>query len=116
MAREKKEKWQGDESLHHNPFAALMGQKKPEEAVPSELEPPKTEKTATKLPKVKSAHIEKAHRSGKTVTIVAFHGDPDETQKASWLKQAKRDFGCGGQIEDGQVVLQGNLVERLMSR
>ena len=52
---------------------------------------------------------------GKTVTIVAFHNAPDESRKSAWLKAARRELGVGGQMEAGEVVLQGDLTDRLKS-
>ena len=64
---------------------------------------------------MKSARLERAHRGGKTVTIVSFHNTPSDEKKLAWLKTARRELGVGGQIEEGEVVLQGDLVERLKS-
>ena len=70
-------------------------------------------KSPEKLPKMKSARKERARRGGKTVTIISFHGNPTDDQKTLWLKNAKKELGVGGTIEDGEVMLQGDLVNRL---
>ena len=114
MAREKKERWQGDESISNQPFAALSALKK--ESTPDPVpqnHATKPNVAETRLPKMKSARVERAKRGGKTVTIIAFHNTPDESQKTAWLKAARRELGVGGQIEEGEVVLQGDLTERL---
>ena len=113
MAREKNERWQGDGSIQNNPFASLSALKQ-ETAQKSESPARADAQTGdTKLPKMKSARLERANRGGKTVTIVSFHQTPSEEQKKAWLKIARRELGVGGQMEEGNVVLQGDLVERL---
>ncbi|MBO4349909.1 MAG: translation initiation factor [Proteobacteria bacterium] len=67
------------------------------------------------MPKVKSTRIERAQRSGKTVTVVTFHGAPTDDAKHAWLKMAKNKLGVGGTIEDENVILQGDQRERLCS-
>ena len=114
----KKERWQKEEIAVQNPFAALSGLKSSvptatavEEAQKSVVSPA----SSVKLPKVKSSRLERAHRGGKTVTAIAFHGDPSEEAKTAWLKAAKTKLGVGGAIEDGVVILQGDQRERIMN-
>ena len=114
MARDKKERWQGDESIGNQPFAALSSLKK-ETAPQPQNHSAGADAAAPGLPRMKSARVERAHRGGKTVTIVAFHNAPDESRKSAWLKAARRELGVGGQMEAGEVVLQGDLTDRLKS-
>ncbi len=113
----KKERWQNDDSALQNPFAALAGMKT--SAVESDKTPKSADAVAktkkTSLPKVKSSRLERAHRGGKTVTVVAFHGTPTDDDKMAWLKAAKTKLGVGGALEDGVVVLQGDQRERVGS-
>lgn len=113
MAREKNERWQGDGSIQNNPFASLSALKHETTQKSGNTECADSQTEASKLPKMKSARVERAHRGGKTITIVSFHQTPSEEQKKAWLKIARRELGVGGQMEDGDVVLQGDLVERL---
>ena len=107
----KSERWQGDAFSVDNPFAALSKNA----AAQSDARQNVSESTAKSvdLPVVKSARIERAHRSGKTVTIVSFRNQPDKLQLTAWLKKAKNALGCGGTIEDENVVLQGDCVDRV---
>ena len=112
----KRERWQ-EEAFHaENPFAALLSKHTAtDDAAPKSAETSQTATVSEPCAKlvVKSARIERAHRSGKTVTIVSFRGDPTHAQLISWLKSAKSAFGCGGTLEDDVVVLQGDLVDRV---
>lgn len=110
----KKARWENEEMTGANPFLAL---KKASDTASSDVTPetvtPKVETAPSKLPKAKSARIERAHRGGKTVTVVYFHGTPDEDSRSAWLKKAKSTLGIGGGVEDDHVFLQGEQVERL---
>ena len=56
--------------------------------------------------------IERKGRGGKEATVVEKLGlAPDAL--ARWLDEAKRALGCGGTIEDGALVLQGDHRERV---
>lgn len=98
--------------FQNNPFAALspcaaMVSDEGEKSVvstPSEL---------LALPKYQSARLERAHRSGKTVTVVAFRGNPSDSEKRAWLKQAQKGLGVGGAIDGENVILQGDQRDRL---
>jgi len=56
--------------------------------------------------------IERKGRGGKEATLVEKLGLPPEALRA-WLDEAKRALGCGGAIEDGALVLQGDQRERV---
>ena len=107
----KSERWQGDAFNVDNPFAALS--KSAGKANNAHPEHAESATVSADLPVVKSARIERAHRSGKTVTIVSFRDNPDKPQLTAWLKKAKNAFGCGGTIEEDKVVLQGDCVDRV---
>lgn len=108
----KKGRWENEEANFANPFAALK--KAPDGGEPASRESePEPAPKATKLPRAKSARIERAHRGGKTVTVVSFHGVPDESARTAWLKQTKTSLGVGGSLEDDHVILQGEQIERL---
>ena len=68
---------------------------------------------APALPKVKSTRIERAHRGGKTVTVVSFYNAPTEAALNAWLNMEKKTLGIGGSIEGENVVLQGDQTKRI---
>ncbi len=56
--------------------------------------------------------MERAGRGGKTVTVVEkLELKPRELE--TWLGELKRALGCGGVIERGALVLQGDTRERV---
>jgi translation initiation factor 1 len=56
--------------------------------------------------------IERKGRGGKEATLVEKLDLPVAALEA-WLDEAKRALGCGGAIEDGALVLQGDQRERV---
>ncbi len=54
---------------------------------------------------------ERAGRGGKTVTVVIFPKDYSGNVLLL-AKELRKSLGCGSSMEDGNVVLQGDLVER----
>ena len=58
--------------------------------------------------------IEKNGRGGKTVTVVkGFVGAEDDLK--SLAKNLKTKCGVGGSIKDGDVIIQGDLKEKVVS-
>lgn len=114
MAR-KSNDWHDEPAAMQSPFGMLAQLKKTSDTdAPSAPTAVQTTSTAV-LPKVKSTRIERAQRSGKTVTVVSFQGNPADEAKQSWLKMAKTKLGVGGSVEDDHVILQGDQRERLCS-
>jgi translation initiation factor 1 len=56
--------------------------------------------------------MERAGRGGKTVTVVEKLGLP-ASELAAWLGELKRALGCGGVVDGGSLVLQGDTRERI---
>jgi translation initiation factor 1 len=56
--------------------------------------------------------LERKGRSGKVVTCVELRGVPSQLL-ADWLQELKRVLGCGGTLESGTLVLQGDQRQRL---
>ena len=54
---------------------------------------------------------ERAGRGGKTVTIVIFPKDYGG-DVVSLARELRKSLGCGSSMEEGNIVLQGDLVER----
>ncbi len=96
-----------------NPFdklAALRDQLPPGEAkapAPTKAERPRK----LFLDKVVVRKERKGH-GGKTVTLIAGIAPAFLDELCSQLKRA---LGCGARVEDGAVVLQGELVERAVA-
>ena len=58
--------------------------------------------------------IERHHRGGKTVTLVkGFIGSDDDLNDLA--KQLKTKCGCGGSAKDGEIIIQGELKEKVVS-
>lgn len=56
--------------------------------------------------------LEKKHRRGKEVTVIEKLAlAPPELEK--WCRELKQAMGCGGSVEEGAIVLQGDLRQRL---
>ena len=58
--------------------------------------------------------IEHHHRGGKTVTLVrGFVGSDDDFQALA--KQLKTKCGTGGSAKDGEIIIQGDNKEKVLS-
>jgi translation initiation factor 1 len=97
------------------PFnAALAGLAARLGEVPRAPEPapvPATKPPGKPPPARAVVRMERAGRGGKTVTVVEKLGLPPRDLEA-WLGELKRALGCGGVIEGGALVLQGDTRER----
>ena len=68
------------------------------------------------IPKIGKISLqrERAGRGGRTVTIITI-GESSSVIKnnlEALLKELKKSLGCGGQIEDGKIVLHGDIADR----
>jgi translation initiation factor 1 len=98
----------------HTPLAGLaerMGQ------VPAAPEPVAAAAPPAKLPGRPPparavVRMERAGRGGKIVTVVEKL-DLRPGELATWLGELKRALGCGGVVEGGALVLQGDTRERV---
>jgi translation initiation factor 1 len=82
------------------------------------------ERTAAPLPAERPAgppppgravvRMERSGRGGKIVTVVEKLGLPAK-ELETWLGELKRALGCGGVVEGGALVLQGDTRERVGS-
>jgi translation initiation factor 1 len=94
----------------HDPFARLR------ERLPAGWEPPGEERAeveaAPPSPARAVVRIERKGRGGKEATVVEKLELPPAAL-AGWLADARRALGCGGALEDGALVLQGDQRERV---
>jgi translation initiation factor 1 len=92
-------------------LAARLGEVQPEAAPPG---PPTAEARPVGRPAPPRAvvRMERAGRGGKTVTVVEKLGLPPRELEA-WLGDLKRALGCGGVVEGGALILQGDTRERV---
>lgn len=67
-------------------------------------------KGAAKISKV-SLRRERAGRGGKTVTVVTLPKDYSG-DVAALAKELRKALGVGGGVEDGKIILQGDMTER----
>lgn len=96
--------------LKHNPFAALKGlEGTPRQAPPAEQPAQVAQK---KGPPKAVVRMERAGRNGKEVTVIE-QLELSSSERERWLKALKSALGCGGSIEDGALVVQGDHRERV---
>jgi translation initiation factor 1 len=98
----------GADAPFNNPFGALGGLR---QALPQAPPKPEKEERVKKGPARAVVRLERAGRRGKEVTIVE-HLELPADQREVWLKELKSAMGCGGVLEEGALVLQGDLRER----
>jgi translation initiation factor 1 len=98
--------------LKQNPFAALSAKKDELPAAPK-VEAPPAATPAPRTPTWGSGKIvlarERKGRAGKTATRV--RGLP-ETRLDELATKMKKALGCGATVEEGDVILLGDVVER----
>lgn len=116
MAKKKREDRSTSEapSGFESPFAKLAALKASlptsEAAAPPVEEGPTTSQAGA-FPRKAIVRRERAGRGGRTVTKIEGLG-LDEAALTTLADEMKRDLGCGAFVEDGAVVLQGDLEER----
>jgi translation initiation factor 1 len=93
--------------LTHNPFAGLAPTQPAPETQP---EPQPSAAGAARRGRLVQAR-ETKHRGGKAVVIVRGFGQLpgwDAATIEQLAKELKRALGCGGTVEDEQIVVQGD--------
>lgn len=100
-----------------NPFAALEALRASLPAAPAT---PRPAKDAPKPKPPKAAppravvRIERKGRAGKEATIVDKLALKD-AELETWLRDMKTALGCGGNVEDGALVLHGDQRDRVVA-
>lgn len=56
--------------------------------------------------------MERAGRGGRTVTVVD-RLDLPPTELEAWCAELKRSLGCGGSVQGGTLVVQGDARDRV---
>ena len=100
----------------HNPFGALKGlhADRPAEPAPPPMEARRESPSVKPIPRA-VVRLERTGRGGKTVTVIEqLAVTPSEL--GNWLKALKSALGCGGQVEDGAIVLQGDQRDRVVAQ
>jgi translation initiation factor 1 len=104
----------------NNPFATVLGKlkdlpqgPKPQEAAPSGgADGNASPRPPAAGPARAVVRMERKGRGGKEITTVEQLGlEPRKLE--SWLKELKAALGCGGAVENGAIVLQGDQRKRL---
>jgi translation initiation factor 1 len=96
----------------HNPFAGLAG--KLGSLPPGPAPAPEPKAPAPRGPARAVVRMERKGRGGKEVTVVEGLDLP-APELDRWLQALKGSLGCGGTVEDGALVLQGDHRDRLPS-
>ncbi len=84
----------------------------PAEVAPDVPAPPKVSTPPQRTIARAVVRIERSGRGGKEVTVVE-HLDLRPAERETWLKSLKAALGCGGTLEGGSIVLQGDHRKRL---
>ncbi len=93
----------------HDPFSNLRDRLPAGWEPPAAAAAPPAERTA---PARAVVRIERKGRGGKEATVIEKLDLPPDAL-AAWLDDAKRALGCGGAVEDGALVLQGDQRDRV---
>jgi len=98
-----------------SPFASLasLRDRLPEGDAPVESPAAASTSDGPSVPRKLVVRRERTGRRGKTVTRISGFGATvagDALQ--TWARRMKRELGCGGSVEDEDIILAGDLVER----
>lgn len=81
-------------------------------AAPSWADDNSTDKNRSPRDQNLEAHLEKKGRGGKVAVLIkGFKGSEDELK--SLAKELKNHCATGGSVKDGEIIIQGNLREKI---
>ena len=89
----------------------------PDEAAAKKSRDGKSTANPDTLPKISKVSLQRqrAGRGGKTVTLVTLAQDY-RGDVAALAKEHRKGLGCGSTIEEGKIILQGDIADRAESR
>lgn len=112
MAKKREDRSRDDpKTPFNNPFGALSAHRDAFPPGPNESTAPEPERIAA-VPARAVVRYERAGRGGREVTLVERLDLPPAELK-TWLASLKRALACGGAVEEGALVFQGDQRERL---
>lgn len=97
-----------DAAGFHRPFAGLEALR--EALSVGEFRPPTRKEKPP--PQRAVVRLERKGRRGKEVTVVE-QLELTQAERQAWLEDMRRALGCGGTLEEGALVLQGDHRQRV---
>lgn len=114
MGKKKRIDTSGGQSLSQNPFEALDNLSLP--SGPSEI-PTKQETSKRGKPNKNRGRVDiirqKAHRGGKTVTVITSFTGIGQPEKEALAKKMQTSCGTGGTVKNGNIEIQGDQREKV---
>jgi translation initiation factor 1 len=74
---------------------------------------PTTESPEETTKQYLEAHFSNKGRGGKTVTVIKGF-DGNDAQLKALAKQIKQHCSVGGSVKDGEIIIQGNMRDKVM--
>lgn len=103
-----KNTWE-DQGFGGNPFSQFASN-----APAAEQETPKAQKAPEHAkPRRATVRIQRKGRGGKTVTILSHLGVSKPETLEHWCDHLRKKLGCGGTVEEEEIVLQGDQRQRI---
>jgi translation initiation factor 1 len=114
MSKKKRIETMGGEPLTQNPFGSLENLELPE-ATPKHI-PPETESKRSE-PNKNRGRVDiirqKAHRGGKTVTVITNFKGIGIPEKEALAKKMQKTCGSGGTVKAGNIEIQGEQRDKI---
>lgn len=103
-----KNTWE-DQGFGGNPFSQFATNASAPEEEASNT--PKAPEHA--MPRRATVRIQRKGRGGKTVTILSHLGVSKPETLEYWCEHLRKKLGCGGTVEEDEIVLQGDQRQRI---